>query len=288
MNRRDMRRLLPALLLLMTLPAGAAPAPDAAALRKEIARHGDARWTALDEARWQLARNAFATLIARRGPPAAADRATWESLGYRLQTLGPDTRFALLPTTPAVAAEGVFLFDTAARDRHAVQAPHTRDDIGTADIALHLFFAGDLFAAMTSTTRRENVDLARAPVSLFTAFAAALATRPDARLLQLHGFEREKRTTAAGRSADSVTSGGHRWPAAHVLALRDCFSRELGGLHRVYGVDIEELGATQNASRARFPAGHDGFVHIELSRELRARLLADKNVRRQFHGCLLP
>lgn len=282
-----MRLLLIALVMLMNANAHAESA-DANAMRKEIARHAQARWVALDTARWQQARDAFAALIARRGEPTPEDRAAWTALGYRLQPLDGKTRFALLPDRASVAAEGIFLFDTANARRDAVQAPHTRDDVGTADLAVRMFLAGNLFAAMTGTTRRGTVDLARAPRTLFTAFAAALAAHPDAVLLQLHGFERGKRTSTAGREADSVTSSGRRAATARALALRDCLAQQLGGQHRVYGVDIDELGGTRNASLAQFPEAHGGFLHLELSRTLRDRLLASPEDQGRFFGCLLP
>lgn len=282
-------RLLLTMVLLMTLLNGHAHALSIDDIRTETRRVADATPRAMDEAGFSRARDLFAALIALQGKPDAKTLAGWQELGYRaVPVAGGDTRFALLPAGRADGAQGVFLFDTGVARRDALQAPHLRDDTGTGELALRAYFAGGLFAAMTSTVRRHHVDLAREPRSLFTAFAAALADRPGTRLVQLHGFEREKRESAPGRAADTVVSSGTRWPGAGTLALRDCLAREFGGLHRVYGVDIDELGGTRNASRARFPPTHGGFLHLEMAREFRDRLLADEADQRRLFRCLLP
>lgn len=276
------------LALLLALATGAGHGFDASDIRQETRRHAAAVYTPLAAAQWQQAVTLFRAILVADTLPTPEQMTRWQALGYRVQALDADRRYALLPARPDAAAEGIFLFDAGSERRDAVQAPHLRDDLGSGELVIRLFFAGGLFAAMTSTVRREEIDLAHADGTLFTAFAAALATRPDSRLLQLHGFERDKRDSEAGRNADSVSSGGRPWPTSPVITLRDCLQREFGGLHRVYAIDIDELGGTRNASFAQFPTPHTGFLHLELSREFRGRLLAGPADQNRFFRCLLP
>lgn len=288
-----MRTLPPLLVALSLLAAAPASAIDGSALRQEMSRYRDSRgMLQLDDATFQQARALFRrTLVLKDLPPPGLE-ADWRALGYRLVRVdGAGPRFALLPEDPARAVQGVFLFDAGARNRNVLQAPHPLDDVGTGELALQLFFAGGTHAVMIAAVPRAVIDLAREPFSLFTAYAAELARLPEARLLQLHGFERDKRRSAAGRVADSVVSAGQRWPTGATLALRECLQRQLGGIHRVYGVDIDELGGTRNPSRTPFlprQTGTAGFVHLELSRELRDRLLSDQGAFERFRQCLAP
>lgn len=288
-----MRALPPLLVALSVLAAAPASAIDGTALRQEMSRYRDSRgMLQLDDAAFQQARILFRRTLALKELPPPDLEAAWSTLGYRLVRLdGESPRFALLPQDRTRAVQGVFLFDPAARNRNVLQVPHPLDDLGTGELALQLFFAGGTHAVMIAAVPRATLDLAREPHSLFTAYAAELARLPEARLLQLHGFERGKRSSDAGRVADSVVSAGQRRPTAATLALRECLQRQLGGMHRVYGVDIDELGGTRNPSRAPFPSrqtGTAGFVHLELSRELRDRLLSDRSAFERFRQCLAP
>ena len=131
--------------------------------------------------------------------------------------------------------------------------------------------------------------LAREPKHAFTAFAVAFAeAHPDGAIVQIHGFERMKRPPGAAREADIILSNGTRKPDTRLLDLADCLSLEMMP-HRalVFPNETAELGALGNAqAMALGDMGFDGFIHLELSAELRAKLVKDEALFARFRGCL--
>ncbi|NVD44447.1 hypothetical protein [Qipengyuania atrilutea] len=174
-------------------------------------------------------------------------------------------------------------------------APHRGFDRLTGNLAAQLYDeAGAAGAAWNTAPRRETAecaafgDLAAEPRHWFTAFALAFAhTHPDARIVQLHGFNRIKRSSGRLQSASVILSDGTEEPGARLLDLSDCLTSAIHPRQvRVFPIDADELGALQNAQGiALREAGFSGFTHIELSLPLRRALLSDDDLRARFGQC---
>lgn len=175
-----------------------------------------------------------------------------------------------------------------------IAAPHRGADRFTGTLAQLIFSETDAAAAgWNSAPRRglfgERNDVAKLRRHPFTAFALAFAaTYPNGRVVQLHGFDPERRRTKAAQSASVILSGGSAHPPQAVASVSSCLQRNNGmGQVMVYPTDVDELGATQNAQgQALREVGFAGFVHVELSLALRRQLVNHAELRKQFAGCL--
>ena len=178
-----------------------------------------------------------------------------------------------------------------------LQVPHRFNDLHTGTIAALVMDEHPILAAAWNTVprwydengRRVDADLAHAAHSQFAAFGLAFAAAyPGGRIIQLHGFSHDRRTSDAGRTAGFIVSSGSRAPgrAASEVAncLRDAFSDDPA---RLYPLQVRELGGTTNTvGQALRGAGFDGFVHLEMSRKMRENLLVDAGARARLARCL--
>lgn len=178
----------------------------------------------------------------------------------------------------------------------AITAPHRGADRDTGPLAQLLFSEHPFAAAAWNSAPRgsgddcaQSGDIARLPTHYLTAFSLAFAARHrGGRVVQLHGFDPDKRTTQAGQEAAAILSDGTASPAPRLLDLADCLSRVFPDRQiAVYGIDSDELGATSNAQgKALRQAGFSGFAHLELSADFRRTLLADPQARAKLARCL--
>ena len=191
---------------------------------------------------------------------------------------------------------GTYLVRAGGAKTHALfTAPHRGSDRFTGNLAALLYDETSASgAAWNSAPRRQTSeckafgDLAAEPDHWFTAFALAYAdTHPDARVVQLHGFDRVKRGSKRLQSASVILSDGTEEPEARLLDLSECLSIALHPRDvRVFPIDADELGALRNAQGiALREAGFGGFTHIEMSLPLRRELLSDGALRARFERC---
>lgn len=191
---------------------------------------------------------------------------------------------------------GVYLLRSDADRPLAITAPHRGSDRHTGTLAAQIFLeSGAAAAAWNSAPRTPSaacphaLDLAKASKHPFTAFALAFARRhKDGLVVQLHGFDRRKRAEAAAADAAVIVSNGTMTPDPGLLALADCLSVALAPAPvLVFPYEASELGALTNAQGAALrQAGLGGFAHLELSLDLRQRLVGDEDLRTRFTGCL--
>lgn len=174
-------------------------------------------------------------------------------------------------------------------------APHRGADRFTGPLALNLMLEGRAAAAAWNSVPREGAcgmgtsDLARLDRHPFTAFAAGFARAfPQGRIVQVHGFDPGRRTTSEGQAASVILSSGSTRASPAVLAVAECLRASLPTERvAVFPNDVSELGARRNAQGRRLRAiGFEGFVHAELSLDLRQRLMRDPPLRRRFGACL--
>ncbi len=218
-------------------------------------------------------------------------RQAWRTLGMDLvpAEAGGELFLILEEAAGSRHGRGFYVFRPASRKPLALQAPHAvGDDRDTAEITFALLrHSGAVVAAWSTAPRRDN-NLTGEPDTLFQRLTEVFARRqPEARILQLHGFSRSKRKSAAGKKADVILSNGTRQPPPHLDAFADCLSHRLGLRTAVYPTQVRELGATKNAQAiALAAAGHAGFIHFEMARSLRRRLTTDATDRAALLTCI--
>ncbi len=175
---------------------------------------------------------------------------------------------------------GVFAFRNS-DSKTVLQAPHTRNDPWTGKLTGEWMAHLDVRAAAWNTVSRNathNSDIARATRSYFVAMAdAAIDSIPDPSIIQVHGFNHDRRTTAAGRESSAIVSSGGEHPARETRQIVRRLSRHLDHV-KLYPLDVLELGATGNPVGRRMRQRKAGaFTHVEMSRPLRDDLR--KNLR---------
>lgn len=191
---------------------------------------------------------------------------------------------------------GFYVFPEQPGRGNALFMPHRYKDLLTGPIGRKLLTEGSFAVAGWNTVPRETHgkgrkptwDMARQPDSYFVALTRAFATvHPDAYHIQIHGYDREKRRTPAGKASDVIISNGTRHPTKDLARLKACLVKNGFGRVSLYPVDVQELGATTNISGKTLRAmGNSRFVHLELARGLRTRLQDEKPLRKALLDCL--
>lgn len=210
----------------------------------------------------------------------------WQSLQMQQNTNGD---FITLEESPAAKqGRGFFAVRKQASKNWLLQAPHADSDLYTGKIASRLFLEGDFKAAQWNTVKRDLSDMAHTPNTYWQMFTQAFAEQyPDAKIIQLHGFDPSQRKTQAGEAIDMILSAGQQiaplWVQQTAGCLKKAFPKRVG----LYQSDVQELGGTTNVQGQLLRnLGHDGFLHIEMSKSLRGQLLEDAGLRKRFIDCL--
>ncbi|MES2494276.1 MAG: hypothetical protein V4579_13485 [Pseudomonadota bacterium] len=178
-----------------------------------------------------------------------------------------------------------------------LQAPHRFFDRGTGVIAARLFEEAPVAAlAWNDVPRRYedkgrmvDADLARLDVHYLTAFTRAVASiHPQSRIVQLHGFEPRKRKSATGSEAAVIISNGTKTPSPTVRSVAACLRSAFPGARiLIFPEEVDELGAMTNRQGAALRSlGSAGFLHLEMSSDLRARLQIMPATRKVLARCL--
>ncbi|WP_126173418.1 hypothetical protein [Altericroceibacterium xinjiangense] len=205
----------------------------------------------------------------------------------------------LEPTVDGCRGGGIYAVRPPAEDPLPlfIGAPHRGADRLTGTITYRLFLERNpAAAAWNSIPRRADgecgqggSDIAHIRRHFFTAFSSAFAEAyPAGRVVQIHGFDVNRRTTAPARASAVILSGGTDRVTPAVQAVGDCLKVELPN-HPVllFPVDTQELGARTNTQgQALRSAGFGGFVHVELSLAFRQELAGDASLRAQLGQCL--
>ena len=191
---------------------------------------------------------------------------------------------------------GEYRFSKKNHNAIALQAPHRYHDKHTGVIAKKLFTKGAVSSiALNSLPRYSNseeknnlADLARLPHSFHTAYARAFAaTFPQGKLIQLHGFNGQKRVSTLAQQAHIILSTGSTSRSEYLLQLQTC-QNKYGWKSVSYPHQVAELGATKNSIGILMRRlGHNGFTHIELNLPTRKELTTLNTKLTQFSDCLL-
>ncbi len=233
-----------------------------------------------------LATKRVFTALLNGEEPSADDL---HAAGFETTAAGPFR--ALVDRHDAPAGRGLFVVRSDG-DPLMLSIPHQFKDLKTGELGAQLMEEMPFGAAAFNSAPRDlatNSDVAHADNTHFNAAHLAFASQtPSPRIVQLHGFAREKRRTPEGRLAEIIISSGTERPAPEAVAIRECLRR--GGVAaRLYGVDVGELGGTKNRNLlALLGAGHrpGTFIHVEISRRMRETLTNNKDARWFFGTCL--
>lgn len=219
----------------------------------------------------------------------------WAALGMTLSRKG--SFLCLQESAGQERGRGWFLLQSGRKNPLALQCPHSFKDLHTRKIALAWMLDGDFGSAAFNTVPREftnedgdvvAADMGKEGSTYFMAFTVAWArVHREGCILQMHGFATEKRTSPEGKAADVVLSSGVKDPTSKVLALASDLTAKTSARVSVYGRDVRELGGTTNvqALGLRYE-GFKDFVHLELCREQRDRLVKDATYRGVWLECL--
>jgi hypothetical protein len=161
-----------------------------------------------------------------------------------------------------------------------LQAPHADFDVNSGAIASRLFFTGDarvhgLFGSSLHRYQHgEKQDDNPADVAHRDEHAFQAATRAalsgDVTIIQLHGFALEDAAHPV------IVSAGQRDGSTPLsTAIAAAIAEALAVPVARYPEETKELGATHNVQGRLAREVGAGFVHIEMSPELRTRLRSD-------------
>lgn len=211
----------------------------------------------------------------------------WASLGFEFReiTAGEESLWLLSDPEGREGGRGWYLFRADHPSSIALEAPHARNDLHTGIIALRLFLAGQGRVLAASTITRHRADVAHLEDTFFHAFTLAFARScPTGLVVQLHGFAARNHPAADG---EIVASDGTRSPEPWLTDLVQQLQTTTALPALAYPRDTTRLGATGNAQgRALRQTGRCRFLHLELSRELRERLIRDDDLLRAILDCV--
>jgi hypothetical protein len=215
-----------------------------------------------------------------------AGSSNWQALA--MQQVNHEHFITLQELPTAKQGRGFFAINPAVKNTWLLQAPHADSDLYTGKIVSRLILSGEFKAAQWNTVKRNISDMAHTPDTYWQAFTQAFAgLYPEGKIIQLHGYEQDLRKTQAGETSDMILSAGHDKPPEWVQQTAACLKKALSWRVSLYPVDISELGGTTNVQGQLLRRlGHNGFLHIEMSKALRQALLDNAELRNTFIGCL--
>jgi len=209
--------------------------------------------------------------------------------------------FYLFSATPVASSSGSNSSGSNSSCKSLVlMVPHGFYDLYTDNISFKLLNK-DCFTACAWNTvhrhgkfsdnydgKKKHWDLADLDNSYFIAFTRAFARAiPNGFLLQIHGFSKKKRISKIAQQTDMVVSSGNSLPANEIQKFSACLNKQLPAMVRLYPDEIRDLGATQNISgKVLRSLKHPGFIHIEMSYQLRRQLIKNVNVRKSLLNCI--
>lgn len=174
-----------------------------------------------------------------------------------------------------------------------LQAPHAFKDLYTGKLAIKLMLEGNYSALALNTVPRRyqyqgikySADMAHMENTYFLSFSNAFAKKyPDGRVIQLHGFNSNKRKVTKNISM-IISTGTKRYKQVHKIV--SCLRKKVTDDARAYPDQIRTLGGTTNMVGKRLRAiGFTGFKHIEMSLPIRKKLYKNRILRESLSKCI--
>ncbi|NJM90991.1 MAG: hypothetical protein HC863_01590 [Myxococcales bacterium] len=251
---------------------------------------------------------------ATRTPPgdvrSLAPELSAVGLSLEAWTMERQTFWAIREAASAIRGAGLYLIRVAPAKNDGgrpsseiiLQAPHDGFDLHTGPIALAMFVAPTRarlvrmlfvnsiprYAAAPGRQKPERgataSDVAHNPDHLFTAVTVAAAAALDKSIvIQLHGFEID---SAPADTVAIVSASSREHSSATSTAVAEHLRAVLGEGVLRFPEDISGLGGTRNAQAKALSGLGVAFVHLELSKELRARLAKQPKLAAQLLGAI--
>ncbi|MBS3733085.1 MAG: hypothetical protein KGY42_09275 [Desulfobacterales bacterium] len=283
--------------LLISFPAHGIGAEEAASIADLYSgARGGQSFFQPNETELARARRLFGRMFSGDFFQQGIEKPGWKTLGFRAVRVKQEGReYVAVIEDGAKKGRGFYLFADMPDSRTALMVPHGTKDLQTGKIGVKLMsggeFVGGAFNTMPRYTesgdRNQKQDMAHAKGTYFVAYTKAFAdVFPRGRLVQLHGFAKEKRETKAGRKADVIVSSGSAILPPDIYELTDCL-RQTQFHVALYPLEVGELGGTTNISGNVLQIfGHSGFVHFEMSYPLRKKMIGSPQLLETFENCL--
>ncbi len=211
-------------------------------------------------------------------------------------TLTADDNYYLLSEmAKPYSGQGLFIVSKHSNSKVLLQAPHAFHDMKSGVIALNMMRENALKALAINTVNRttkfksngdKKSDMAHLTESLFVQFSKAFVeVYSDGKIVQLHGFNSKKWSDS--NEFELIISNGTRTTNLSMAKQGQCLSHALSLQSHIYPRDVNFLGGTTNAigSVVR-KQGFTGFMHIEMSLNLRKKLYQSADMRRLFVECI--
>jgi hypothetical protein len=182
-----------------------------------------------------------------------------------------------------------------------LQVPHRFHDQYTETIGRQWWQTNLFHMVMVNSAHRHqgkkqepaiNSDFSTAPYNPFLAATRAyIRAFKQPLVVQLHGYNRQKRKTSAGRSADIILSHGVKLPSPllnNLQTLATCFKQVGSFKVKIYPQQVTELGATKNiiGDALRQQGYLTQFLHIEMSKTVRKKLSQDTELSMKMADCV--
>ncbi len=215
------------------------------------------------------------------------DQEDWAKLGFQVEK----TRNFLILTEnekTAKTGKGTYIFNTEKSIPIILEAPHYPSDKHTGTLAAQFMEEDPFLAGAWSSTHRKNTNLTAEPSSYFNAFSKAFGRAyPKGMILQFHGFD-DNNEESKERSTDLIYSSTLSSPPPLFYTYGKCL-KHLPFHVSLYPDEIKILGGTKNINAQKFrEVTKEGlFLHLEMSLDLRNRLLKDKGLRTNFINCFI-
>ena len=206
---------------------------------------------------------------------------SWQRIGFQLDKteLTEGDEVWLIRESSSVSGQGVYAIRAAPKKQVMISAPHSFFDKHTGEICETMFRDRFFSVAAWNTAHRREVDVARVREHPFGRLTSAfIECNESCRVVQLHGFAKSKRETAEAQKADIIVSSGRMLPSIWAIRTAAKLRQNVPEFTtKLFPDEVRELGATSNAQgRVLREMGSDGYLSLELSRQLRERLKDDQ------------
>ena len=195
----------------------------------------------------------------------------------------------------AAPGHGVYVWRTRYATPLVIETPHSYADVYTLNIGLAAQQELGARALLVNGTHRRfgcteadaicPADVAHAPTSVFEGVHEAFVARnPGDVVIQFHGFDAGPKDPllilSAARTRTDVRP--------YAEALRRVLAPLGAWPVAVYPAEINRLGGTTGVQARQLRAAGGKMLHVEMSRELRDRLVADPAIMRAFVRAFAP
>jgi len=171
-----------------------------------------------------------------------------------------------------------------------ISIPHRFFDTYTYDIGKRLFashcqlLVSNTHHRYSKSLDKQSMDYSKRHYNLHNASILAYQSlNKSAKVIQIHGFNQKKRKTSISRQADFIVSQGRKGNFVK-QKLTTCFNK-ISKHSLFYPEMVRELGGTKNILHTLELVPHS-FIHIEISKPMRKRLINEQHTMSQFSECI--